>query len=217
MQAGFPAVAVHDGLTRTRVALPTGVKACGEPARDAGSDQPQSMLQRGMATAAPASSFTSPFRKHDHASPEIRPQVQPYQRTPRVDVQEHGLLAVQARPDQDHLPKAKELRRVAEPLITMAKTDSVANRRLAFARLRDKAVGTLFTTLGPRYQTAGRLPAHPQVRFPCRRQCADGLRRAGRSPDRAPRKWPNKPRLSATCCIPEAPVLPGFLLSGDRR
>ena len=52
------------------------------------------------------------------------------------------------------LPKAKELRRVAEPLITMAKTDGVANRRLAFSRLRDKeAVGTLFTTLGPRYQS----------------------------------------------------------------
>ena len=50
------------------------------------------------------------------------------------------------------LPKAKELRRVAEPLITIGKTDSVANRRLAFSRLRDKeAVGNLFTTLGPRY------------------------------------------------------------------
>ena len=50
------------------------------------------------------------------------------------------------------LPKAKELRRVAEPLITLGKVDGVANRRLAFARLRDKeAVGTLFTTLGPRY------------------------------------------------------------------
>jgi len=50
------------------------------------------------------------------------------------------------------LPKAKELRRVAEPLITLAKVDSVANRRLAFARLRDKeAVGNLFTILGPRY------------------------------------------------------------------
>jgi large subunit ribosomal protein L17 len=50
------------------------------------------------------------------------------------------------------LPKAKELRRVAEPLITLAKTDGVANRRLAFARLRDKeAVGNLFTKLGPRY------------------------------------------------------------------
>ena len=50
------------------------------------------------------------------------------------------------------LPKAKELRRIAEPLITLAKVDSVANRRLAFARLRDKeAVGTLFTVLGPRY------------------------------------------------------------------
>jgi large subunit ribosomal protein L17 len=51
------------------------------------------------------------------------------------------------------LPKAKELRRVAEPLITMAKVDGVANRRLAFARLRDKqAVGKLFVELGPRYQ-----------------------------------------------------------------
>ncbi len=51
------------------------------------------------------------------------------------------------------LPKAKELRRVAEPLITLAKKDSVANRRLAFDRLRDKAaVGKLFTELGPRYQ-----------------------------------------------------------------
>ena len=52
------------------------------------------------------------------------------------------------------LPKAKELRRVAEPLITMAKTDSVANRRLAFSRLRDKAaVGKLFAELGPRYES----------------------------------------------------------------
>ncbi len=51
------------------------------------------------------------------------------------------------------LPKAKELRRVAEPLITMSKADGVANRRLAFARLRDKqAVGKLFVELGPRYQ-----------------------------------------------------------------
>jgi large subunit ribosomal protein L17 len=51
------------------------------------------------------------------------------------------------------LPKAKELRRVAEPLITMAKSDSVHLRRLAFARLRDKeVVGKLFAELGPRYQ-----------------------------------------------------------------
>lgn len=50
------------------------------------------------------------------------------------------------------LPKAKELRRVAEPLITLAKDDSVANRRLAFSRTRDKAaVGKLFTEIGPRY------------------------------------------------------------------
>ena len=51
------------------------------------------------------------------------------------------------------LPKAKELRRVAEPLITLAKVDSVANRRLAFSRLQSKeAVGKLFSNLGPRYQ-----------------------------------------------------------------
>jgi large subunit ribosomal protein L17 len=51
------------------------------------------------------------------------------------------------------LPKAKELRRVVEPLITLAKEDSVANRRLAFSRMRSKsAVGKLFTEHGPRYQ-----------------------------------------------------------------
>jgi len=50
------------------------------------------------------------------------------------------------------LPKAKELRRVAEPLITLSKEDSVANRRLAFSRTRSKSiVGKLFTELGPRY------------------------------------------------------------------
>jgi large subunit ribosomal protein L17 len=51
------------------------------------------------------------------------------------------------------LPKAKELRRVVEPLITLAKVDGVANRRLAFSRLRDKpSVGKLFTELGPRFK-----------------------------------------------------------------
>ncbi len=51
------------------------------------------------------------------------------------------------------LPKAKELRRVAEPLITLAKEDGVSKRRLAFSRLRDAAaVGKLFSELGPRYK-----------------------------------------------------------------
>jgi len=51
------------------------------------------------------------------------------------------------------LPKAKELRRFAEPLITLGKEDSVANRRLAFSRMRDKdMVGKLFTDLSPRYK-----------------------------------------------------------------
>lgn len=59
---------------------------------------------------------------------------------------EHGII-------KTTLPKAKELRRIAEPLITLAKTDSVANRRLAFSRLRDKEnVGKLFNELGPRYK-----------------------------------------------------------------
>ena len=51
------------------------------------------------------------------------------------------------------LPKAKELRSIAEPLITLSKNDSVANRRIAFAKLRDRDVVTkLFNDLGPRYQ-----------------------------------------------------------------
>ena len=58
----------------------------------------------------------------------------------------HGLI-------RTTLPKAKELRRVAEPLITLAKVPTVANRRLAFDRLRDRDVVTkLFNELGPRYQ-----------------------------------------------------------------
>ena len=51
------------------------------------------------------------------------------------------------------LPKAKELRRVVEPLITLSKEDTLANKRVVFNRLRDKeAVNKLFTTLGPRYK-----------------------------------------------------------------
>ena len=64
-----------------------------------------------------------------------------------VSLVEHELI-------KTTLLKAKELRGVAEPLITLAKEDSVANRRLAFSRLRDKdAVGKLFSELGPRYES----------------------------------------------------------------
>ena len=63
-----------------------------------------------------------------------------------VSLVEHELI-------KTTLPKAKELRRYAEPLITLAKDDSVANRRLAFNRTRSKqAVGKLFNELGPRYR-----------------------------------------------------------------
>jgi len=52
------------------------------------------------------------------------------------------------------VPKAKELRRVVEPILTLGKTPSLSNRRLAFARLRDREIVTkLFNELGPRYQT----------------------------------------------------------------
>ena len=63
-----------------------------------------------------------------------------------VSLVEHELI-------KTTLPKAKELRGYAEPLITLAKKDSVSNRRLAFDRTRSKAaVGKLFEELGPRYQ-----------------------------------------------------------------
>tara|TARA_B100001287_G_scaffold265523_1_gene258526 strand:+ start:432 stop:782 length:351 start_codon:yes stop_codon:yes gene_type:complete len=63
-----------------------------------------------------------------------------------VSLVEHELI-------KTTLPKAKELRSYAEPLITLAKNDSVANRRLAYDRTRSKAaVGKLFEELGPRYQ-----------------------------------------------------------------
>lgn len=63
-----------------------------------------------------------------------------------VSLLEHELI-------KTTLPKAKELRGVVEPLITLAKSDSVANRRLAFSRTRSKSVvGKLFTELGPRYE-----------------------------------------------------------------
>ncbi len=63
------------------------------------------------------------------------------------------------------VPKAKELRRVVEPLITLGKSDSEANRRLAFARLRDtELVEKLFTDLGPRFQA--------RVRAATRASCA---------------------------------------------
>ncbi len=63
-----------------------------------------------------------------------------------VSLVEHELI-------KTTLPKAKELRSYAEPLITLSKIDSVANRRLAFDRTRSKeAVGKLFSELGPRYQ-----------------------------------------------------------------
>ncbi len=63
-----------------------------------------------------------------------------------VSLMEHEII-------KTTLPKAKELRRVAEPLITMAKNDTIAKRRLAFSRLRNRDIVTkLFNELGPRYK-----------------------------------------------------------------
>ena len=80
------------------------------------------------------------------------------------------------------LPKAKELRMAVEPLITLAKNATLANRRLAFDRTRDRdVVSKLFNDLGPAFQgTPGRLYAHPEDGIPRWRQRADGLRRTGR-------------------------------------
>ncbi len=79
------------------------------------------------------------------------------------------------------LPKAKELRRHAEPLITLAKTPSVANRRLAFARLRDRAVvSKLFDELGPHFQSRpGGYLRILKCGFRDGGQCAHGLCAAG--------------------------------------
>ena len=81
------------------------------------------------------------------------------------------------------LPKAKELRRVVEPLITLAKSDNLTSRRRAFDALRDEAVVTkLFDELGPRYQAAsGWLHAHPShvpSSWRCRADGADAARRS---------------------------------------
>ena len=80
------------------------------------------------------------------------------------------------------LPKAKELRRVVEPLITLGKEPTLANRRLAFDRLRDRDIVTkLFAETRPALQGApGRLHADPEDGLSRRRQRADGVRRAGR-------------------------------------
>ena len=81
------------------------------------------------------------------------------------------------------LPKAKELRRVAEPMITLGKTPTLANRRLAFDRLRDRDVVTkLFEELGPRYSARPGGYPHPEVRVSHRRQRADGGGRADGPP-----------------------------------
>ena len=81
------------------------------------------------------------------------------------------------------LPKAKELRRVAEPMITLGKKPSLANRRLAFDRLRDRdmVVEAVRRARPALRQAQRRLPAHPQVRLPQGRQRAAG---AGQLMDR---------------------------------
>ena len=87
------------------------------------------------------------------------------------------------------LPKAKELRRVVEPLITLGKEPTLANRRLAFDRLRDRDIVTkLFDELGPRYKARpGGYLRILKIGFRAGRQRADGAGRAGR-PSRAGRR-----------------------------
>ncbi len=72
----------------------------------------------------------------------------------KADMQNMAVSLFQHELIRTTVPKAKELRRVAEPLITRAKSDSVANRRIVFSRLRDRSMTQkLFLELGPRYAT----------------------------------------------------------------
>lgn len=72
----------------------------------------------------------------------------------KADMQNMAVSLFQHELIRTTIPKAKELRRVAEPLITRAKSDSVANRRIVFSRLRDRSMTQkLFLELGPRYAT----------------------------------------------------------------
>ena len=85
-----------------------------------------------------------------HRNPAV---IQPHQCPPRSDVREQAASLIKHELIAHHVAQAKELRRVAEPLITIGKVDGVANRRLAMSRLRDQqAVGKLFVELGPRYK-----------------------------------------------------------------
>jgi large subunit ribosomal protein L17 len=121
------------------------------PDRTSGSEYKTNNVAPGTASAKPRNTFKGIFvmrhmksgRKFNRTSSHRQAMFS----NMAASLIKHGLI-------RTTLPKAKELRRVAEPLITLAKVDGVANRRLAFSRLRDKeAVGTLFTTLGPRYQS----------------------------------------------------------------
>ena len=93
------------------------------------------------------------------------------------------------------VPKAKELRRVVEPILTLGKTDTLANRRLAFSRLRDREIVTkLFTELGPRY--AARNGGYTRI-----------LKMGFRQGDNAPMAFMelvDRPELSDTTNVPTA-------------
>ena len=93
------------------------------------------------------------------------------------------------------LPKSKELRKVVEPMITLSKTDTLANRRLAFSRLRDREIVTkLFTELGPRY--AARNGGYTRI-----------LKMGFRQGDNAPMAFMelvDRPELSDTTNVPTA-------------
>ena len=89
----------------------------------------------------------------NHAPSSRPPQTEPHQLSPARDAAEHDQLAAAPRGrSRRRLPKAKELRRVVEPIITLGKKPSLANRRLAFDRLRDREIVVkVFDELGPRY------------------------------------------------------------------
>jgi large subunit ribosomal protein L17 len=93
-------------------------------------------------------------------------KAQPHQQPSSGHAAEHDHPLLRHETITTTLPKAKELRRVAEPIITLGKKPSLANRRLAFNRLRDREMVIAVRPAGPAVrQSQRRLPAHPQVRL----------------------------------------------------
>ncbi len=156
----------------------------GMPARATRSPPPAPTGTRQDGDSEPQRHTITFVRNSRHAPPESRPQVQPHQRPPPGHVLEHGGLAVQARSHPHHPAEGQGTapRRGAADHPGQDRRRGEPPPRLR-APARQGSGGHPVHHPGPALRAAsGWLHAHPQVRLPCRRQRADGVRRAGRSP-----------------------------------